>query len=371
MIQALTYDDIQLIPNYSTVKSRSSVNLETQLTKNFKLQIPVVASPMDTVCGYDMARKLMDYGGVGCIHRFMSVDDQYAIVKKIVADRDILINGMIEMVEDPKKGMTAKHPDKDKEIMKRPIMAAIGVGDFELSRAKMLIDAGCNILLIDVAHGHHKNVKDMMEKLTYIRENGKNDFDIIAGNVATYEGALDLCKWGVDGVRVGVGGGSLCTTRIETGHGVPNVTSIRHAVEACSQFDVPVMADGGIRRAGDIAKALAVGAETVMLGSLLAGTTESPGEVLEKGNHLYKKYRGSASLETKSTHGQDKKHIEGTSTTIPYKGGVKYVILRLMDGVRSAFSYAGAYNMIEYQTKAEWVQVTNAGITEASPHLVK
>lgn len=163
---------------------------------------------------------------------------------------------------------------------------------------------------------------------------------------------------------------SLCTTRIETGHGVPNVTSIRHSVEACDNFDVPVMADGGIRTAGDISKAIGLGADVVMLGSLFAGTTESPGEVIERGNHLYKRYRGSASLETKEAHGQKKSHVEGTSTTIPYKGGVKYVIKRLEDGLRSAMSYTGANTISEYQSKADFVEITDAGRAEAKPHLL-
>lgn len=163
---------------------------------------------------------------------------------------------------------------------------------------------------------------------------------------------------------------SLCTTRIETGHGVPNVTSIRHAVEACDNFDVPVMADGGIRTAGDVSKAIGLGADTVMLGSLLAGTQESPGEVIEKNNHLFKRYRGSASLETKEAHGQKTNHVEGTSTVIPYKGGVKYSILRLTDGLRSAMSYTGANTISEYQSKADFVEVTDAGRAEAKPHLL-
>lgn len=159
---------------------------------------------------------------------------------------------------------------------------------------------------------------------------------------------------------------SLCTTRLETGHGVPNVTSIIETVEAS---DVPVMADGGIRRAGDVAKALGLGASSVMLGSLLSGTNESPGPVMEGKDGLYKRYRGSASLETKSAHGQRESHIEGESTVVPYKGGVKYAIKKLEDGLRSALSYSGAHDLVEYHTNAEFIQITNAGIIEAKPHL--
>lgn len=359
MTESLTYDDIQLIPQYSEVTSRSNVNLHTKLTKRFGLLSPFVASPMDTVCDSLMAKKLMKEGGVGCIHRFMSIEDQVKEVEEIIEYKN-------ETHLDEKWGVM--YDNWHTEVQQIPIMAAIGVGQNELSRAQSLLNAGANVLLIDVAHGHHKNVKDMLVPLTNMKKN--HEFDVIAGNVATYEGAMDLCKWGADGVRVGIGGGSLCTTRIETGHGVPNITAIRHSLKACDNFDVPVMADGGIRMAGDISKALAMGADTVMLGSLFAGTTESPGEVIEKGNHLYKRYRGSASLETKEAHGQKNNHIEGTSTVIPYKGGVKYVIKRLKDGLKSALSYSGANNITEFQSKADWTKVTNAGITEAKPHLL-
>lgn len=163
---------------------------------------------------------------------------------------------------------------------------------------------------------------------------------------------------------------SLCTTRVQTGHGVPNITSISDVVKVAQEYDIPVMADGGIRSSGDIAKALAVGADNVMLGSLLAGTQEAPGEIIEKGKHLYKRYRGSASLETKATHSQEQRNVEGESTVIPFKGGVKFIINGLNDGIRSALSYSGSYNISEFQTKSQVIVVTNAGIKEASPHLL-
>ncbi len=344
----LTYDDIQLIPQYSNVMSRADVSLETDLSRNFKLKLPFVASPMDTVCGFEMAAKMMKLGGVGIVHRFMSVKEQVSITSRLEELLDY------EEIWDVWDGI---------EIRNIPICAAIGVGDKELNRALSLINNGVNVILIDVAHGHHKNVKLMIHSL---RSEFGTDVDIIAGNVATWEGTRDLCEWGVDGVRCGVGGGSLCSTRIETGHGVPNVTSIMESVEAS---DVPVMADGGIRRAGDVAKALGLGASTVMLGSLLSGTNESPGPVLESSDGLYKRYRGSASLETKSAHGQKESHIEGVSTVVPYKGGVKYAIKKLEEGLRSALSYSGSHNLKEYHNNAEFIQITNAGIVEARPHL--
>ena len=359
-----TYDDIQLVPQYSEVKSRTMIDLKSRLTKNYNVLVPYIASPMDTVCEHAMAIKLMKLGAVGCIHRFMNIEDQACEVK---------------LVSDFSCSMEAMEVWKDEPI---PIMAAIGATGDYLYRAEQLIEAGANVLLIDVAHGHHKNVKIVIQQLRKIIEQAQpvtgdgfsqaRNIDIIAGNVATIFGATDLVNWGVDAIRVGIGGGSLCQTRIETGHGVPNVTSIIQCGKSSGvrEHDIPIIADGGIRYAGDVAKAIAVGADTVMLGSLFAGTQEAPGLVIEKDNHLYKRYRGSASLETKSAHNQELRNVEGVATIIPYKGGVKYVVYRLNDGLRSALSYSGSNTIEEYQAKAHWVVVTQSGIIEAKPHLL-
>lgn len=355
MKTAYTYDDIQLIPKYSEVESRSKISLKSRLSRNFNVMLPFIGSPMDTVCEVEMAIKLLKMGGVGCIHRFMSIDSQAMQVKEI---QQFLYTNKEEL--QPIWGDERK-----------PIMVAVGATGDYLERTEALVDAGANVILIDVAHGHHINVKSAVEEMIKFREITNQHFDIIAGNVATYDGAFDLCKWGVDGIRCGIGGGSLCLTRIETGHGIPNVTSIDQCVLGslnASNGEVPVIADGGIRTAGDIAKAIAAGADTVMLGSLLAGTQEAPGLVIEKGNHLFKRYRGSASLETKSAHNQPTRNVEGVSTVIPYKGGVKFVIYRLRDGLQSALSYTGAHSIPEYHSKVDWVIVTNAGVVEATPH---
>ena len=350
MRETYTYDDVQLVPLYSEIESRGSINLQTKLTRTFNLMVPYVASPMDTVCEVGMAKRMYEFGGVGCIHRFMSIEEQADQVKQL------------------QQFLYQKKHDELYSIWgeeKKPIMAAIGAnGDF-FERATELFDKGANVLLIDVAHGHHKNVKEAIRNIK-----SKLPIEVIAGNIATSKSAEDLINWGADGLRVGIGGGSLCTTRIQTGHGVPNITSLCDVVKVAQEYDIPVMADGGIRASGDIAKALAVGADTVMLGSLLAGTQEAPGDIIEKGNHLYKRYRGSASLETKSTHGQQQRNVEGESTVIPFKGGVKFVINRLNDGVRSALSYTGVDNIKDFQHKSQLIKITEAGKLEAKPHLL-
>jgi IMP dehydrogenase len=355
-MQALTYDDIQLIPSFSDVKSRQAIKLHTLLSRRYGILRPLVASPMDTVCEEEMAFKMFLLGGVGCIHRFMSIEEQSKQIKslryRIYGDES----------GGPFEEWGIMNGDWHSEIAQIPIMAAIGVGEESKERARRLVEAGANVLLIDVAHGDHQNVIDMLK---WGKENLDDKVDIIAGNIATSEAAERLQEAGADGLRVGIGGGSLCTTRIKTGFGIPNVTSIQ---EVSRVSIVPVMADGGIRSSGDIAKALAVGASCVMLGSLLAGTEESPGGIIEKNGSLYKKYRGSASLETKTAHGQEKRNVEGESTIIPFKGGVKFIVGGLIDGVKSALSYAGADSLSKYTPK--YVIVTNAGTNEAKPHLI-
>ena len=354
---ALTYDDIQLIPSYSTIKSRQNIKLHTKLSRRYGLLQPLVASPMDTVCDGNMAISMAQLGGVGVIHRFMSIEEQCEIISVVKHATSNKGAGSL-----PEK-WGVMYDDWHTEIKQIPVVAAIGVQTEDRVRAKELVKAGANVLLIDVAHGHHKNVIDMVK---WCKEQPTFDHvDIIAGNIATAEAATDLENAGVDGLRVGIGGGSLCTTRIKTGFGVPNVTSL---MDVSSVSNVPVMADGGIKTSGDIAKALAVGADNVMIGSLIAGTDESPGSIVETPKGLYKRYRGSASLETKVTHGQQARNVEGESTMIPYKGGVKYIITGLLDGVKSALSYAGASDLKTFNP--EFVQVTNAGQMEAKPHLL-
>ena len=252
------------------------------------------------------------------------------------------------------------YDDWHSEIKQPPIMAAIGVRTSDRKRAQHLVEAGANILVIDVAHGHHQKVIDMVR---WCKLNLKDTVDIIAGNIATADAAEELEQAGVDGLRINVGNGALCNTRIQTGFGVPSVTSLINISQVAT---VPIIADGGIRNSGDISKALALGADCVMVGSLLAGTDESPGLVIETKQGLYKRYRGSASLEAKQDNGGIVSNVEGESAMIPYKGGVKFIINGLVDGIRSALSYGGARNLAEFNP--EYVQITNAGIVEAKPH---
>jgi len=356
MNYALTYDDIQLVPAFSNIKSRQNIKLHTMLSERYGLLNPIVASPMDTVCEFEMAYKMAELGGVGCIHRFMSIKEQRDIVERLY-----------EAIYADEFGIAEQwgvmYDDWHGEIKAVPIMAAIGVQNEDKDRASALVEAGANVLLIDVAHGDHQNVLDMIHWC--VTQDDFQNVDIIAGNIATAEAAELLQTYGVHGLRVGIGGGSLCTTRIKTGFGVPNVTSLEDIARVSN---VPIMADGGLRTSGDISKALAVGADCVMLGSLLAGTDEAPGQIVETPNGLYKRYRGSASLETKVTHGQAARNVEGEATTIPYKGGVKFIINGLLDGVKSALSYAGASDLKNYNPK--YVVVTNAGQNEAKPHLL-
>ena len=345
----LTYDDIQLVPAYSEIESRQSISLKTKLSRNFELNIPIIASPMDTVCDEDMAFALFTLGGAGCIHRFMTAEEQATQIKNL-SDRII---------------RTHEWLGESGELISTvsPVVAAIGINpDEDRRRAVMLVNSGANVLIIDVAHGHHLKVINMIK----FCKDAFPGVDIIAGNIATAKAALDLQEAGADGLRVGIGGGSLCTTRITTGFGVPNVTCLQEISECAT---VPIMADGGIRSSGDVAKALAIGASTVMLGSLLAGTTESPGKITKRATGmLYKTYRGSASLDTKTANGQAIRNVEGESTTVPYKGDVSPVINELLDGVRSALSYAGASDLTTYTP--EYVVVTQAGQSEAKPHLL-
>ena len=353
MKKCYTYDDVNIVPKYSEIESRREVDLRTKFTKNTYLDIPIVSAPMDTVTESDMAIGMMSMGGVGVIHRFMGIEKQSHEVERVFQ--------FWESIEPAY--------ESEDDWLSVPICAAVGVTGDYLERGKSLADAGCSVLLIDVAHGFHKNVGEAIEQ---IKKNIQG-VEVIAGNIATRTAAEYLCEKGADGIRAGIGNGSLCETRIRTGVGVPQVSCLHDVVSVGDRYGIPIIADGGVRNIGDVCKGLGCGADSVMLGNLISGTKETPGQIEKVGQwpneQLYKKYRGSASLDSKSERGEDK-NVEGNHKVIPYKGKLKRIIHNITEGIQSSFSYVGANNIDEFHSKVELVEVTYAGMVEAKPHLL-
>jgi len=338
MRRTLSFDDVLLVPKLSDIVSRSAIDIGNDLSEQIHLSLPVISSPMDTVTESDMSIAMRNAGALGVIHRYNTIDEQCELVR----------------------GAIAGGPGT--------VAAAIGVtGDFE-ERACALSDVGVNVLCVDIAHGHHCSMKNA---LTTLREIFGSSIHIMAGNVATLEGFNDLADWGADSIRVGIGGGSICSTRIQTGHGVPTFQSILDCAE--SDRDAKLIADGGIKTNGDIVKALAAGADFVMLGSMLAGTTESPGDIFidRDDNKRYKVYRGMASKDAQQEWRGKSSAPEGVSTTIPFKGSVKQVLSDMKGNIQSGFSYSGALNLPDLWGKAEFIKQTSAGQVESSTHITK
>jgi len=282
----------------------------------------------------EMAYAMHTSGGLGIIHRYNSVEEQAKIVKDTQAGEAI-------------------------------VGAAIGVtGDYQ-ERARELINSGANVLCVDVAHGHHSMMRDALK---HLKGEYGGDTHIMAGNVATGQGSLDLASWGADSIRVGIGGGSICSTRLVSGHGIPTLQSIIDCVTA--GCPVPIIADGGIKTGGDVVKALAAGADFVMLGSMLAGTDQAPGQIFDAGDKKYKVYRGMASSEAQVNWRGKTSTPEGISTTIPYKGDVNIVLSDLKGGIQSGMSYSGAKTIRELQVKAKFIQQTSAGRGESYTHIL-
>lgn len=345
MKERLSYNDVNIRPQYSEISSRSNVDISTEICGH-ELNIPVIAAPMESVVGSSMWTTLQEQGSLGIIPRFNN--------------RGEIISRATEFSLSVKS--------------KPPVIPAIGVDN-----EPPIFDSTIDTVLIDVAHGHHEKVKLTIK---YLKEN--SDLNIIAGNVATPEAALDLIKWGADALRIGVGSGSVCTTRTKTGVGVPMVSCIQEINEAIHakeiyysdgsteeipedlQFKmVPIIADGGMKTPGDIAKALAAGADAVMLGSMFAGTDEAPGEIIEVDGDKYKKYYGSASFEQKG----EQNYVEGVSSLVPYKGSVVDILKDIKDGLQSSFSYVNASNLEEFHNNAELIKVSNHGWKEGTAHI--
>jgi len=335
--EALTYNDVLLEPQYSDIKSRSAINTSSILRGNgptTRLELPIIASPMDTISEEEMGVSMWQEGGLAVVHRYNTIKEQAEILDGIII----------------KANCNAA--------------AAIGTTGDYLDRATALYDAGVRILCVDVAHGHHILMKEALHEL---REVFGDAVHIMAGNVATLEGYNDLVDWGADSVRCNIGGGSICSTRIQTGHGVPGLQTIIDC--ARSDRNAPIIADGGIRNSGDIVKALAAGADFVMLGSLLSGTDETPGDVINTRDGNVKAYRGMASKDAQIEWRGRTASLEGVATTVPCKGPVDEVLTELERGIRSGLSYSGCRSISELQAKSVFVRQTASGQLESSAHI--
>lgn len=477
--EGITFDDVLLMPRKSRVFSRKDINTKTQLSRNIALNIPIVSANMDTVTEARMARAMAEAGGIGIIHRFLSIERQVEEVRKvkraesviiddpitvethntlgdirtllnkesisgalvtkgwgakkkllgIVTTRDLIfeddINKKVKFVMTKdlitaspnislKQAKELLHKNKIeklplvnnkgmlvglitlKDILKKInnphsakdskgrllVGAAVGVKDDTLKRTEALLGAGTDVIVIDIAHGHNVRV---LETVALLKKTFGTSIEIIAGNIATTEAAKDLIRAGVDGLKVGIGPGAACTTRVVTGVGVPQLTAIQDVLKVARKANIPVNADGGVKNSGDFSKALAAGASSVMMGSLLAGCKESPGEYVMDRGVAYKFYRGMASHEA----GTEKIKIdglsaggdaqageadgftrspEGASGKIPFKGDAGMVLSDLIAGLRSSMSYLGAHTLSEFHKNAQFIRMTPAGALESRPH---
>ena len=339
--KGLTFDDVLMVPRHSTINSRKIPVLTSQVTKNYKIDIPIVTANMDTITEAPMACAMAKLGGLGILHRFMDVEDQVKQVKEIINFQN-------------------------ENKLNTPIAASIGVKEEGMKRADYLVDAGVQILTLDIAHGDSVM---MLEVLEYVKNKYPN-IDVIAGNVATPDGVRRLIEAGADSVKVGIGPGSMCTTRIITGHGVPQLTAVALGVSEAKRHGIPVIADGGIKTSGDIVKALSAGAQVIMAGSLVSGTLETPGE-LKSGK---KEYRGMASKSAQvSWRGELPKGMaaEGEATLIPCKGSVADVINELTGGLRSGMTYLGVDSIPGMKEAGLFMEMSSSGMAESKPHGVR
>ncbi len=467
--QGLSFDDVLLRPRFSPVSSRSEVNLQTNLTKEIKLNIPVISANMDAVTESEMAIAMARQGGLGIIHRFLTITQQAQEIIKVKRAESLLIEhpysvkptqtvheikqlrkelgvsgflvtndnqellGLVSardmrfiengttvqdimtkrqdlIVAQPTvtkaqakqllqknkieklpivnefnkiKGMITStdmrkehlYPNASKDSKGRLLVgAAVGVKADVAERTEALLAAGADIIVIDIAHGHSKAEVETIRNLK-----GSFDVQLMAGNVATAQGAKDLIAAGADCIKTGVGPGSVCSTRIVTGCGVPQLSAVLETAEVGKQYNIPIIADGGIKNSGDITKAIAAGASAVMLGNLLGGTDEAPGDVRIKNGRRYKVYRGMASLAanmSKKLHDKEEPNIneyvaEGVKGEVPYRGSAKEVLQQLMGGLRSGMSYCGVTNVNDLKNYKGFIKITASGMRESKPHDVQ
>lgn len=361
--KGLTFDDVLLIPAESHVLPNET-DLSVQLADNIKLNVPIISAGMDTVTESAMAIAMSRQGGMGVIHKNMSIEDQATQVLEVKAAGKA----------DEKKYLHASSDEAGRPL----VAAAVGVTSDTFDRANALLQAGADAIVIDTAHGHSAGV---LRKIAEIREHFP-DATLIAGNVATGEGTKALFDAGVDVVKVGIGPGSICTTRVVAGVGVPQITAIYDAATVARVYGKHIIADGGIKYSGDIVKALADGGNAVMLGSMLSGTDETPGEVIEDNGKKYKSYRGMGSLSAMSNGSADryfqggvneanKLVPEGIEARVEYKGSVENIIFQMVGGLRSGMGYVGAPTIEALTENAQFIQITNAGLIESHPHDVQ
>ncbi len=355
--EAYTFDDLLLVPAKSHVVP-ANVDTSTRLTDNILLKVPIVSAAMDTVTEEIMAIALSQLGGLGVIHKNMTVEAQAAMVKAVKGTE----------VRDAESASV----DKQGRLL---VAAAVGVGASVIERVTALVEAGVDLVAVDSAHGHSEAVIDTVKLIASTFPG----LDIMGGNVVTAQGATDLIYAGAKIVKVGVGPGSICTTRVVAGVGVPQLTAVNDVYSVARQYNVGVVADGGISLSGDISKALGAGASCVMLGGLLAGTTETPGEIVEVYGKKVKSYVGMGSLSAMQRGSSDRyfqggvKELaklvpEGIEATVAYKGDISDVIYQMMGGVRSGMGYCGCATIEEMHRNAQFVKITGAGLKESHPH---
>lgn len=356
--EAYTFDDLLLVPAKSEVVP-AQVKLQTRLTDKITLNIPIVSAAMDTVTEDAMAIMLAKLGGMGFVHKNMLIEAQAAMIKAV---KETEVESSFEDANIDPQGRLR-------------VGAAVGVGESSLERVRALVEAGVDIVAVDSAHGHSQGVIDTVRM---IRAEFP-ELDIVGGNIVTAQGATDLIYAGANVIKVGVGPGSICTTRVVAGVGVPQLTAVNDVYSVARQYGVGVIADGGIKLSGDIAKALAAGGSCVMLGGLLAGTEETPGEVMEVFGKKVKGYVGMGSLSAMQRGSSDryfqggvselKKLVpEGIEATVPFKGSIRDVIYQMLGGLRSGMGYCGCGTIEEMHQKAQFVKITGAGLRESHPH---
>jgi IMP dehydrogenase len=344
--EALTFDDVTMAPKYSEVLP-SEVNTEINLSNNLTLKIPILTSAMDTVTESKMAIAIAEAGGIGVIHRNLDIKKQILEIKKV----------------------------KSKKLL---VGAAVGAGPLELKRVEAILKEKVDLIVVDTAHGHSKKVAEIIK---IIKKTKDKKTSLCAGNIATTEAAKFLIKLGVDIIKVGIGPGSICTTRLIAGIGVPQLSAIFEVKKGVKNKKVKIISDGGIKYSGDIAKALAAGADAVMIGSLFAGTSEAPGKIIKKNGKLYKNFRGMGSVGAMNKGSADRyfqkkqkelsKYVpEGVEGIVKFKGDVKNIIFKLVGGLKSSMGYLGSKKVINLRNKPIFIKITKAGFYESMVHNV-